>query len=228
MRNVKKMLLKTMITAATMAMFFPAAAFADEIASSEKPIGPGYSEAETREYISSVTDDVVMRRYNALPVDAKKEAEAAIKQIPDEVLELYRNAKGKMFFRSHTLQRDLTTKESEYYTAGLYRYNNARIEILADHATLIDENLSLTDPIYHEFGHFLYNMTWSTIDVSAREAAYEVYASDPTYYGSVEEAFADSYMAYKNGTASSLQTVIGMKADAAGISMADMEFAPPA
>lgn len=227
MKNARKMFATTMTAAALMASALPVTAFADT-ATSEKPIGPGYSEAVTREYITKITDDVVMRRFNALPVDAKEEVEEAINTISDDVIDLYRNAKGKMYFRSHALQTDLSSEEPEDYTAGIYRYHNARIEILADHATLTDDSLSLVDPIYHEFGHFLYNQTWNDISDSARQEAREIYSSNPSYYGTVEEAFADAYMAFKEGTSDSSKVLIGLEAENSASVQAELEFAPPA
>lgn len=222
MRNKKWMVAMFMTMLVGTASLAPQTAFA---ATAEKPVGPGYPSEVTRDYQSKATDDVLMRRYNALPLDAKKEVSAAVESLPEGIVKLYQKAQGKIYFRAHDLTyNDKAATEKAGYTDGVYYKHNARIEVLADHDAL--QKADLTTPIYHEFGHFLYNMTWSKVSDQTRMTATARYESDPSRYTTVEEAFADIYTEYKKGDTNSVHTAFSQDAEAVCSMLAEQEFAP--
>lgn len=218
MRNTKRMVAMLTAMMVSTTVFVPQTAFA----AVRVQVGPGYPEEVSRDYQSQATDDVVMRRYNALPVYAKKIVSEAVENLPEGIVKLYKKANGKMYFRSHELTyNDKAADEKNYYDKGVYYKYNARIEILADHDALSE----LDTPIYHEFGHFLYNMTWSSLSDQAKAEVNDKLRANPECK-TMEEAFADMYVEYKCGSTDSAHFTLCTEAENACERLAEQEFAP--
>lgn len=144
-------------------------------------------------YAAEITD-ITMFGWEALPQETRGYFEAGIKDIPDEVIKLYALKGGKVHFMDGVLASD---GHEEPAVRGLYWIKDHKIELAVGEDR---EPAYIQITAAHEFGHFLYSMTYSQWSDQSKEqlknnfAYWSQYTFDCT---DERETFAYLYSMYR-------------------------------